>query len=257
MNFEQIKSKIANSFSADFGTIFNETIALFKLTWAQGFLWFIFYIIFAICFSSIFMIPFSIVGSLSLLDINQLLGLSIFFILLLTICSVLFFLGLITFVNGLLGGLYYIYKKADNGEHYTTNDFFILLKKDRILKTFKISLAFFGIMMLGYIAFILPIIYLAIPLSYFVVIYVFNQELSVREIIILAFELGNKNWFVTFGLTIILSVLALIGGLVTCGLGFMFTFSIILIPHYLIYKHAIGFEEINEIDSIGTLDQEF
>lgn len=112
-------------------------------------------------------------------------------------------------------------------------------------------------MLLGYIACILPVIYLSIPLSYIAVIYVFNQELSVREIIKLAFELGNKNWFVTFGLTIVLTILAYIGAIVTCGIGFMFTFSIILIPHYLIYKHAIGFEEINEIDSIGTLDQEF
>lgn len=258
MNFEQIKLKIKSSSVADFGTIFNETINLFKLTWLQGFLWFLFYALFAFVFAMIFMIPFSMMGlSASWLDENGTSGLSVLLIFVLILCCSVFFLGLITIVNGLLGGLYLIYKKADNGEYYTTSDFFVLLKKDNILKTFRISLAFFGIMMLGYIACFLPLIYLSIPLSYIVVVYVFNQDLSVTEIVKLAFELGNKNWLVTFGLQIVLSIIAYIGAIVTCGIGFFFIVGLVLIPHYLIYKYAVGFDNHSEIDSIGVLEEEF
>jgi hypothetical protein len=259
MNFDQIKQKISESYTADFGTVFNDSINLFKLTWVQGFLWFLFYMLFAFVFVMVLTIPLiALFGSFAgIADSNKLQGLSFLLIVLLVLFFIVFFIMLITVVNGLLGGLYIIYKKADNDEEYSANDFFTLLKKDRILKTFKISLAFFGIILLGYIACFLPVIYLAIPLSYIIVVYAYNQELTVTEIIKLAFALGNKNWFVSFGLQIVCAIVAYIGAIFTCGIGFLFTFAFVLIPHYFIYKQAIGFSEQSEIDSIGETNEVF
>lgn len=255
MHFQKIKQKIKASHSVDFGTVFNQSIELFKETWAQGL------IMMVLLFVSILVIEFIIIAPLiglvsasgSLNDIN-LQEFSFLLFLLVFVLVFLFFAAIITLVNGLLGGLYIVYKKADHNEFYSTNDLFTLLKGDKIFKTFKVSLLQMLITIGSVLLCFFPIIYTAIPISYIVIVYAFNPELSSTEIVSLAFALGNKNWFETFLLRIVMSFVAMLG-LFLCGIGYFATFAIVLIPMYYVYKHAVGFKEQNDIDSIGLSEE--
>ena len=82
-----------------------------------------------------------------------------------------------------------------------------------------------------------------VPLQLVVVIFAFNPDLSVSEIIKASFKLGHKYWFVIFGLMFISGFLAQLG-MFLCFVGiFFFTFSFIYIPLYYVYKDSIGFED--------------
>ena len=50
---------------------------------------------------------------------------------------------------------------------------------------------------------IIPVIYVFVPLSYIFVVYAFNPDKSVSEIIKLSFDLGNRKWLMSFGLLIV------------------------------------------------------
>jgi hypothetical protein len=41
-------------------------------------------------------------------------------------------------------------------------------------------------------------------------------------------------------------------GIIGCGIGIVFTISIVYLPPFLIYKDAIGLEENHPIDEIGS-----
>ena len=89
-----------------------------------------------------------------------------------------------------------------------------------------------------------------VPLSLLPVIYAFNPELSMSNLIKASFDLGNKKWFITFGLTIVAGFLAQIVGMLLCGIGIFFTASFAAIPIYFVYKEVIGFED-TEFKQIG------
>jgi uncharacterized protein (DUF927 family) len=79
-----------------------------------------------------------------------------------------------------------------------------------------------------------------------IVIYAFNPDLSISEIIKLSFDLGNKKWLITFGIVIVASLLAGIVGMLMCLVGIYITASFSYLPPYLIYKDVVGFEDENE-----------
>ena len=173
----------------------------------------------------------------------------------LLIVFVFFFIAcIITLANGLLGGLYVVYKKADHNEMYTTSDMFVLLKGNRIFKTFRVSILQLLVILVSYLMCVFPIIYTSIPISYIIVIYAFNQDLSATEIVKLAFAIGNKNWVQTFLLRLVTSFVSMLG-IFLCGIGIFATFAIVLIPLYYVYKHAIGFDDQNELNSIGQSEE--
>jgi hypothetical protein len=255
MNFQQIKNKIQVSKSVDFGTIFNLSIELFKKTWAQGLIMMVFLMISVFVIELLFVLPITFFAAVpNFVDNSVFNKLSVLAIFLL----VLFFFFIATMMiavsNALIGGLYIIYKKADHNEPFSTNDFFMLLAKDKIGKTILIGLAQFLVILVFYMMCCLPIIYAAVPVSYIIVIYAFNQELSVTEIVKLAFVIGNKNWVETFLLRLVTSFVAMLG-IFLCGIGLLVTFAIVLIPLYFVYKQVVGFDDNNEIDEIGLSDE--
>ena len=92
-----------------------------------------------------------------------------------------------------------------------------------------------------------------IPLQFIAIIFAFNPDLSVKELITVCFNIGTKKWGITFLLTIVCSLLAQFAGLLLCGIGVIFTASFVYLPVYFIYKEVIGFHEDDDaIAQIGA-----
>ena len=81
-----------------------------------------------------------------------------------------------------------------------------------------------------------------------------HSDLSETEIIKASFSLGNKKWLISFGTIFLMGLMGLLG-ILACGIGVLFTISIAYLPVYLIYKSVIGFEQLDEIDSIGKNEE--
>ena len=86
----------------------------------------------------------------------------------------------------------------------------------------------------------LPIFYVMVPLQLMIVIFAFNDKLSVSDIISISFKLGNKFWLLVFGLIIVSSMIAQLG-IIICFIGVFFTAYFAHIPIYYFYKETIGF----------------
>ena len=134
-------------------------------------------------------------------------------------------------------------------------DFFFFLRRPYFTKTFSLSLAYLGISIAAALLCFLPLIYALVPLNLLFVVYAFNPDLSVRNLINISFELGAKKWFITFGLVIVASLLAQIVGVLLCGIGIFVTSSFVIIPLYFVYKDVIGFEppEYTQIEGAKPL----
>lgn len=248
--------KITRAKELDFGTIFGEAIELFKKTWLQGFL--------LQLFTLIVMLPLIIVLYLPLIGMviaqqesgyaddevftDFFAGMSILYVLFVIVG--VFVLGAISVA--LNAAFYRIMKKLDYNEQVTTSDFFHFIKGKYLSKIFLLMLASFGIAILAAILCYLPIFYVIVPLSYFALIFAFNPELSVGDIVKASFKLGNKKWLISFGLIIVASLLAQIVGFLLCGIGVLFTATFVYHPTYLIYKKVIGFDDNDVIEEIGT-----
>lgn len=157
-----------------------------------------------------------------------------------------------TIALGLKAAFYRICKLKDL-EQMGKEDYFYFLKKAYLGKTIKLGLAFAVIMAFALMLCVLPIIYAMVPLSFMVVVYAFNPDLSVSEIIKLAFNLGNKKWFISFGLMFVTGVLAWITGFIMCGFGLYVTKSFSYLPAYFIYKDVVGFDD--ESDQMRRIEQ--
>lgn len=250
--------KINAAKALDFGNIFSESIELFKKTWLQGFL--------LQLFTFIVMLPLIIVLYVPLIGLvlaqqeggynngaveNFIAGMSLFYVLFVIVGILV--LGTISL--GLNAGFYRIMKKLDNNEQTSASDFFYFIKAKYLSKIFMLMLASVGISILAALLCYFPVFYVVIPLTYFAVIFAFNPDLSVGEIVKASFKLGNKKWFLTFGLVIVSSFLAQIVGFLACGIGVLFTATFVYHPIYLIYKEVVGFEETNAIDEIGLIEE--
>ncbi|MEP5338101.1 MAG: hypothetical protein ABJL44_08395 [Algibacter sp.] len=249
-------NKISQAEKLDFGTIFSESIELFKKTWLQGFLLQLFTMIIMIPLIVVLYIP--IIGMI----ISQgndsfnpeefsgvFAGMGVLYILFLIVG--IFVLGTVSV--GLNAGFFRIMRLLDNNELVITSDFFYFLKGKYLSKIFVLMIASIGIALLAVILCYLPVFYAMIPLSYFSVIFAFNPELTVGEIVKVGFKLGNKKWLISFGLFIVASILSQMIGMLLCGIGLLLTASFVYHPMYLVYKNVIGFDEETEIDRIGAL----
>ena len=154
-----------------------------------------------------------------------------------------------TIAFGLKTAFYRICKIKDLDEA-GKEDYFYFFKKPYLSKTIKISLAYVGISLLATLLCFLPIIYAIVPLSYMFVIYAFNPDKSISEIINLSFKLGHKKWLISFGLLLVSSLLAQIIGIIMCVIGVFFIASFAYLPPYFVYKEVIGFEEESNIKQI-------
>ncbi|MCR8668899.1 hypothetical protein NO995_14520 [Aestuariibaculum sp. M13] len=248
--------KIAQAKDLDFGNILSESIELFKKTWVQGFLMQLFTLIVLMPILIVFYIPFitmmiaqqnSGYANTEAID-NFMAGITVVYVLLVSIGGVL--LG--TLSIAINAGFFRIMKKLDYGEVTTTSDFFYFFKMNYLTKLFLLLLATLGISILAAVLCYLPIIYVMVPLSYFTLVFAFNPEFSVGDIVKTSFKLGNKKWLITFGLILVASLLSQIVGFLLCGIGLLITAPFVYHPTYLIYKHIVGFNEAHVIDEIGT-----
>lgn len=257
MTISQLEEKIQNAMALDFGTIFSESIELFKKTWVQGFLLQIFNLVIALPFIIILYVPligFILANAENGYDDSETLsaffaGMSILYILFLIVG--IFVLGAVQVA--LNAAFFRIMKKLDHNEATTTNDFFYFLKGKYLSKALILMIVSILISIPAVILCYIPFIYVIVPMSYFSFFFAFNPDLSVGDIVKASFGLGNKKWLISFGLLIVSSLLAQIVGLLLCLVGVFFTAAFVYHPTYLIYKHVIGFDETNEILEIENI----
>ncbi len=240
MSFSVLSQKINKSQSIDFGAVFNNTIALFKKVWLQGFI--------TILLTFVAIIPFYIVMylpmiALGIADPEAFEGQEmppaavIFMVLFMPIL----FLGIMTVALCLNAAFLRICKLNDLGES-TSEDYFFYLKKKYLGKALMLSLIMLGLSILGTLACGLGIFYLIVPMSLLPAFLAFDEELSPMEITKASFALGNKNWGVIFGLILVMGIIAQLGVLL-CLFGVLFTAMLGKMPIYFIYKDAVGFSE--------------
>ncbi len=245
-----ISEKIKTAKILDFGTIFNESIELFKKVWLQGLI--------MLLINMAMMVPFMILVYLPLIT----LGIidpealenpdnAIIFMLPFIIFMIFFFCVAMTITFALKAAFYRICKLKDLGSS-NSEDYFYYLKPAYLGKVFKLALATVGISILASLLCFLPIIYVVVPIFFMNIVFAFNPELSASNIIRASFELGTKKWLISFGLIIIAGFLAEIVGLMLCVVGLFFTASFAYIPLYIVYKKVVGF---NDQDSFAEIKQ--
>jgi hypothetical protein len=152
-------------------------------------------------------------------------------------------------------GFYRIIKKLDKDESVATSDFFYFVKTKYLGKTFMLMLVSIVIAIPSALLCYIPLIYMIVSLSFFAIIFAFNPDFTVSEIVKVSFKLGHKKWLLSFGLIIVSSILANLVGYILCGIGLLFTATFSYHPIYLIYKKTIGFDETSIIDEIGRITE--
>ncbi|WP_136481721.1 hypothetical protein [Cognatitamlana onchidii] len=250
-SFERLMDKIERAKELDFGTIFDRVITLFKKVYLKGFLMLLITVILAFAINMVFALiglapknDFLING----FDIDSFYS----FYALNVVYSIPQTILVTTITMALVSAFYRICKQVDLGET-VVDDYFYFFNKSHFSKLLTLGMISTGITVLAQLLFIIPAIYVFVPLLYFSIIFANNPNLSEMEIIKASFILGNKKWFLTFGLVFVFGLLGALG-IVLCVVGMLFTVPIIYLPVYFIYKEVIGFEETSEIDQIGKHD---
>ena len=247
--------KIEHALELDFGVIFGDSIEFFKKTWLQGFLLQLFTLFIILPVIVAFYIPLIIMviaeqetGYNDFDTFNGFYrGMSVFYIS--SILLAVFIIG--TLITALKASFFKIMRKLDNNEGVTTSDFFYFFKRKYLSKILVLTLVSILIVIPSALLCYLPLIYMLVPLSFFTIIFAFNPELSVRDIVKVSFKLANKKWLISFGLIVVSSILSTILGYIVCGVGLLFTYAFVYHPIYFIYKEVIGFNEQSVIDQIG------
>ncbi|PQV51324.1 hypothetical protein CLV33_101247 [Jejuia pallidilutea] len=244
-----IIDKVETAKDLDFGSIFSESIELFKKVWLQGFI--------VILLTGLFVLPFYILMYAPLIASGMLepnayesqpdmaVLLPFYGLLLVTVFAAI----VISF--GLKSAFFRICKQKDAGET-TKDDYFYYFKAPYLGKTIKLGAISFGLIIAAYILCVFPIIYMMVPVAIINVIYAYNPDMSASDIVNASFKLGNKKWLIIFGLMLVSGFLASIVGTLMCFIGTFFTASFAYIPLYFIYKHVIGFDDKSEIEQIGS-----
>lgn len=255
MTSTEFQSRIANAREMDFGTIFNQSIELFKKSWLQGFLMQLFVMILMLPFIIILYVPLIMTvvaqSESGQVDPNGMDGLfagfSMMYILLFTIGILV--IGAIQVA--LNAAFLRILRDLDAGREVKTSDLFYFMKGEYFGKIFLLMLVTILISIPAALLLYLPLIYVMVPLSFFAIVFAFNPEWSIGDIVSSSFRLGNKKWLLTFGLLLVCYIVIMILAIVTCGLGSLFLSPFMFHPIYFIYKETIGFEDVNELNQIG------
>ncbi|RZS99813.1 hypothetical protein [Aquimarina brevivitae] len=246
---QDIFEKIESSGNLDFGDIFSKSFELFKKVWVQGFLHILINLVVTLPIIIITYIPIIATAvafenkqynayydghgpELEVASVGMLVGM---------ILLVIF----LAFIGGTLqlaiqAHFFKVCKQVDL-EQQQDSKYFFFFKKRYLGKLLMLVLASFGIALLAMLLCYLPLFYVIVPLNLFLVIFTFNPELSVGDIIKASFKLGNKYWLIIFGLMFISGFFAQLG-FILCGIGVFFTASFMYLPIYYVYKDAIGFD---------------
>lgn len=248
MNYHEVQNKIQNAQHLDFGKILDVTINMFKEVWLKGFLM----ILIVAFFTGISTFLFRLIG----------LGPNPYSINWYEDGNFYSYYSNNAFYNmpqailiasltiGLLAGFYRICKQVDLNESQS-DDLFYYFKKEYLQKIFMLGIIYAIIAATAQILFLVPYIYVYVPLSFFAIIFSNNPELTETEIVKLSFSLGTKKWLITFGLMFITGILGMLGFIV-CFIGVLFTMSILFLPVYFVYRDVVGFEDDDEIMKIGS-----
>jgi len=123
-------------------------------------------------------------------------------------------------------------------------DYYFFLKKKYFSKLIVLATLSLGIIVpsVVYLSYI-PLVYLGVPISFFIVILAFNPELSAKDIINVGFKLGTEKWGISIGFMLIVGFISMIVGFILCGFGFIFTMTFVNLPLYFIYKSVFDFDE--------------
>lgn len=265
--FETLLSKIDQADDLDFGTILSASIELFKKVWVQGLLLMVLLLVAMIPFFIFIYIPIFKdlmeqinTGTYEPGDSSGIvkgIGERLQYV-------ILGFTLVYTFLSAaLVAGFYRLVKKIDHGEAYVFSDFFYFFKgatlgKLLAIASFSLLIALLNLVFEKFLphfsASLLKIgisIIFSVYSSLFVVFFAFNSKLEVSDIFVLSFRLGSRKWLLLFGLIIVAALMGMLG-FIACGIGVLFTFSIIYLPLYFVYKSIFGFGEQTDIDKIGT-----
>jgi hypothetical protein len=139
----------------------------------------------------------------------------------------------------LIAHFYKVIRLKDEGSQESAGGYFVYLKGN-VGKILLLNLAAMGIAMVAAMLCYLPIFYVMVPLQLFAVLFTFNQDLSVAQLIRAAFKLGTKFWLIIFGIVIISSMIAQLG-IIFCFVGLFVTQLFVHIPIYYVYKQTVGF----------------
>lgn len=251
----EFQSKITNARPTDFGTIFNQSIELFKKSWLQGFLMQLFVIILVLPFIIILYVPIIMTlmeqSESGQVDPNAMeslfSGFSVIYI-------AMFIIGILVIGAmqlALNAAFFRVLRNLDEGREVKTSDLFYFMKGQYFGKFLILMLVNVLISIPAALLLYLPLIYVMVPLSFFTVIFAFNPEWSLGDIVISSFRLGTKKWLLTFGLLVVSYILIMILAVVTCGLGSLFLAPFIYHPIYCIYKATVGFDDLSELNQIG------
>lgn len=254
MTLSEIQQKIKNAPALDFGDIFNKSVELFKKSWLYGLLLQLFVLIITLPFIIILYAPFvmSIVAQSKSGHVDPdvfgslFAGFTVFYL-------VIFFLGILAatvFQLALQAAFFRIINRIDEGKDVNAADLFYFLKG----KYFgSVTLLMLATILIGAIAALLcyvPLIYAMIPLSFFTIVYAFNSDMSIGDIVKISFGLGTKKWLISFGLFIVAYLLVIVLTLLTCGIGSLFLSPFIYLPLYFVYKQVVGFDGGYEVEPI-------
>lgn len=154
------------------------------------------------------------------------------------------------FSFSLVAHFYKVIRLKDLGSTEDPGGYFSYVKGN-IGKILVLNLAAMGIAIVAALLCYLPVFYVMVPLQLFAVLFAFNQDLSVSQLIKAAFKLGHKFWLVIFGIILLSSMIAQLGVLL-CFVGVFITQLFVHIPIYYIYKDTIGFSSEENVITQGN-----
>ncbi|MFI1744292.1 hypothetical protein [Thalassobellus sediminis] len=250
---ESLQRKIENAPALDFGTIISDCIELFKKVWLKGFLVVLLIIIAAMIIGFFFSVIGLGVQTDLFIDGFNFESFSEFYSM-----NAIYSLPQTVLTSTLtllfIGAFYRICKQVDSGGK-ENDDYFYFFKKEYFSKIFMLGIIYAAIATVAQLLFVIPYIYVFVPLSYFAIVLANNPDLTEMDIVKVSFALGNKKWLITFGTMFVMGIIGILGVL-GCFIGVLFTMSIVYLPVFFIYKDVVGFDETSEIDQIGMHNEE-
>ncbi|WP_430411695.1 hypothetical protein [Kordia sp.] len=251
MNKETLLEKIEEAKPLSFQTIMNESGTLFTKTWGQALLSSLLILLFSLVAAIICFIPYTI--TLVFFGItSEYMDFHVSNDERVRVISFIFG-GIFSVAAGAIfiaisAAFFRICKMKDHNRA-GFYDYYYFLKRKYFSKLFvlgTLSTAIIApsVLYLSYI----PLVYLIVPIIFFIAIFAFNPELSTKDIINLSFKLGTEKWGVSIGFILIIGFISMIVGVILCGFGFVLTMTFVNLPLYFIYKHVIGFDDEKPVD---------
>ncbi len=242
---EALLQKIENSQSPDFGNILSKSFDLFKKIWMDGFMHLLVNTLAIVPLMLLIYIPFvPAFIEAAQNDASENFRPDFDFPVIYIIGYILMILVVVIITQvisiGITAHFFKVCKIKDLETQEEDGGYFSYLKGKNFGKLIALSLATFGIAIAAMMLCYIPIFYVMVPLQLIVVIFAFNDQLSVSDLISLSFKLGNKFWLLVFGLIIVSSMIAQLG-IILCFVGIFFTAFFVHIPIYYFYKDTVGF----------------